>query len=166
VNALSIEVDVADHNLLDAAAERVENELGPIDVWVNNAMVTIFAPVHKIEPEEFHRVTAVTYLGQVHGTMAALKRMRRRNRGTIVQVGSALSYRAVPLQIGLLRRKIRGARLHGFAANGACARGKPDQAHDGAVAGGQHASVRLGAQPNAEETEAIASDLPARSDHA
>jgi NAD(P)-dependent dehydrogenase (short-subunit alcohol dehydrogenase family) len=98
VNALSIEVDVADHNLLDAAAQRVENELGPVDVWVNNAMVTIFAPVHKIEPEEFHRVTAVTYLGQVHGTMAALKRMRRRNRGTIVQVGSALSYRAIPLQ--------------------------------------------------------------------
>jgi len=98
VSALPITVDVADHNLVDAAADRVENELGPIDVWVNNAMVTIFAPVHEVEPEEFHRVTMVTYLGQVHGTMAALKRMRRRNRGTIVQVGSALSYRAIPLQ--------------------------------------------------------------------
>jgi NAD(P)-dependent dehydrogenase (short-subunit alcohol dehydrogenase family) len=98
VNALPIAVDVADHNLLDAAAERVENEVGPIDIWVNNAMVTIFAPVHEIEPEEFYRVTAVTYLGQVHGTMAALKRMRPRNHGTIVQVGSALSYRAIPLQ--------------------------------------------------------------------
>jgi NAD(P)-dependent dehydrogenase (short-subunit alcohol dehydrogenase family) len=96
--ALPIALDVSDHNLVDEAAERVEDELGPIDVWINNAMVTIFAPVHEIEPEEFHRVTAVTYLGQVHGTMAALKRMRRRNRGTIVQVGSALSYRAIPLQ--------------------------------------------------------------------
>ena len=98
VSALPIAVDVADHNLVDAAAERVENELGPIDVWVNNAMVTIFAPVHEIEPEEFHRVTMVTYLGQVHGTMAALRRMRRRHRGPIVQVGSALSYRPIPLQ--------------------------------------------------------------------
>jgi NAD(P)-dependent dehydrogenase (short-subunit alcohol dehydrogenase family) len=98
VSALPIAVDVADHNLVDAAAEHVENELGPIDVWINNAMVTIFAPVHEVEPEEFHRVTMVTYLGQVHGTMAALRRMRRRNRGTIIQVGSALSYRAIPLQ--------------------------------------------------------------------
>ena len=98
VSALPIPVDVVDHDLVDAAAERAENELGPIDVWVNNAMVTVFAPVHEVEPEEFHRVTMVTYLGQVHGTMAALKRMRRRNRGTIVQVGSALSYRAIPLQ--------------------------------------------------------------------
>ncbi|HEY7296569.1 MAG TPA: SDR family oxidoreductase [Xanthobacteraceae bacterium] len=98
VNALPITLDVADHSLVEDAAERVEDELGPIDIWVNNAMVTIFAPVNEIEPEEFQRVTAVTYLGQVHGTMAALKRMRRRNRGTIVQVGSALSYRAIPLQ--------------------------------------------------------------------
>jgi short-subunit dehydrogenase len=98
VNALPITVDVADYNAVDAAAARVQNELGPIEVWVNNAMATVFAPVHDIAPEEFHRITAVTYLGQVHGTMAALERMRRRNRGTIVQVGSALSYRAIPLQ--------------------------------------------------------------------
>ncbi len=98
VKAVPIVVDVADATAIDAAAEQVEFELGPIDVWVNDAMVTIFAPVHAIEPEEFRRVTEVTYLGQVHGTLAALKRMRRRNRGTIIQIGSALSYRAIPLQ--------------------------------------------------------------------
>jgi NAD(P)-dependent dehydrogenase (short-subunit alcohol dehydrogenase family) len=96
--ALPIVVDVSDAAAVDAAAEQVEQEIGPIDVWVNDAMVTVFAPVHAIEPDEFRRVTEVSYLGQVHGTLAALKRMRPRNRGTIVQVGSALSYRAVPLQ--------------------------------------------------------------------
>jgi NAD(P)-dependent dehydrogenase (short-subunit alcohol dehydrogenase family) len=95
---LAIPVDVADAAALDAAAERVETELGPIDVWINNAMATIFAPVCAIRSDEFRRVTEVTYLGQVHGTLAALRRMRRRNQGTIVQVGSALSYRAIPLQ--------------------------------------------------------------------
>jgi len=98
VEVLAIPVDVADAAALDAAAERVETELGPIDVWVNNAMATIFAPVCAIRSDEFRRVTEVTYLGQVHGTLAALRRMRRRNQGTIVQVGSALSYRAIPLQ--------------------------------------------------------------------
>jgi NAD(P)-dependent dehydrogenase (short-subunit alcohol dehydrogenase family) len=98
VAALPIAVDVAEADAVDAAAERVERELGAIDVWVNDAMVTIFAPVREIEPAEFKRVTEVTYLGQVYGTMAALKRMRLRNRGTIVQIGSALSYRAIPLQ--------------------------------------------------------------------
>jgi NAD(P)-dependent dehydrogenase (short-subunit alcohol dehydrogenase family) len=96
--ALPVCVDVANFEEVEEAAERVEAELGPIDVWVNNAMVTIFAPVHAIAADEFRRVTEVTYLGQVHGTLAALKRMRKRNRGTIVQVGSALSYRAIPLQ--------------------------------------------------------------------
>jgi short-subunit dehydrogenase len=98
VEALAIPVDVADADALDAAAAHVETALGPIDVWVNNAMATIFAPVHAIRSDEFRRVTEVTYLGQVHGTLAALRRMRRRNQGTIVQVGSALSYRAIPLQ--------------------------------------------------------------------
>jgi len=98
VQALAVPVDVADADALDAAAARVESVLGPIDVWVNNAMATIFAPVHATRSDEFRRVTEVTYLGQVHGTLAALRRMRRRNRGTIVQVGSALSYRAIPLQ--------------------------------------------------------------------
>ncbi|OJU25013.1 MAG: short-chain dehydrogenase [Nitrobacter sp. 62-13] len=96
--ALVLALDVADASAVFAAADQVISEWGHIDVWVNDAMVTIFAPVKEIQPDEFRRVTEVTYLGQVHGTMAALKHMRPRNRGTIVQVGSALSYRAIPLQ--------------------------------------------------------------------
>jgi NAD(P)-dependent dehydrogenase (short-subunit alcohol dehydrogenase family) len=96
--AIAIPTDVADAEAVDAAADRVERELGPIDVWVNVAMATVFAPVHKLTAEEFRRGTEVTYLGQVHGTMAALRFMRPRNRGSIVSVGSALAYRAVPLQ--------------------------------------------------------------------
>lgn len=96
--ALVIPADVADANAIDQAAEQVEHELGPMDVWVNDAMTTIFAPVEKITPEEFKRTTEVTYLGFVYGTMAALKRMKPRDRGTIVQVGSALAYRSIPLQ--------------------------------------------------------------------
>jgi NAD(P)-dependent dehydrogenase (short-subunit alcohol dehydrogenase family) len=96
--ALPIPVDVSDADAVEAAAERIEQELGPIDIWINDAMATIFAPVHLISAAEFRRATEVTYLGTVHGTMAALRRMRPRNRGTIVQVGSALAYRAIPLQ--------------------------------------------------------------------
>jgi short-subunit dehydrogenase len=98
VRVLPIPTDVADGPAVEAAADRVEAELGPIDVWVNVAMATVFAPVHQLTAEEFRRGTAVTYLGQVHGTMAALKHMRPRNRGSIVCVGSALAYRSVPLQ--------------------------------------------------------------------
>jgi short-subunit dehydrogenase len=98
VRALPLPTDVADADQVDAAAARVERELGPIDVWVNVAMATVFAPVHLLTAAEFQRGTAVTYLGQVHGTMAALKYMRPRNRGSIVSVGSALAYRSVPLQ--------------------------------------------------------------------
>ncbi len=96
--ALILPADVADAQQVEQAAERVERELGPIEIWVNNAMTTIFAPFLEITPEEFKRATEVTYLGQVYGTMAALKRMHARNRGTIVQVGSALAYRSIPLQ--------------------------------------------------------------------
>jgi NAD(P)-dependent dehydrogenase (short-subunit alcohol dehydrogenase family) len=96
--ALVLPADVADPDAVEAAASAAENELGPIDIWINVAMTTIFAPLHEITPDEFRRATEVTYLGFVYGTMAALKRMRPRNRGAIVQVGSALSYRAVPLQ--------------------------------------------------------------------
>jgi short-subunit dehydrogenase len=98
VRALAIPTDVADAEAVEKAATRTEEELGPIDVWVNVAMVTVFAPVSKLTAQEFERGTRVTYLGQVHGTMAALSRMRSRNRGTIVNVGSALGYRSVPLQ--------------------------------------------------------------------
>lgn len=96
--ALELPLDVADAAAVERAAETVEERLGPIDVWINNAMVTILAPVHRISPEDFRRATEVTYLGAVHGTMSALARMRPRDRGTIVQVGSALAYRAIPLQ--------------------------------------------------------------------
>lgn len=96
--ALTITVDVADPDAVEAAADRVEREWGPIDVWVNNAMNSVFSPFKKITPQEFRRVTEVTYLGQVYGTMAALKRMQPRNRGSIVFVGSALAYRGIPLQ--------------------------------------------------------------------
>jgi short-subunit dehydrogenase len=98
VRALPIPTDVADAEAVEAAATRVEQELGPIDVWVNVAMATVFSPVSRLTPAELHRGTAVTYFGQVHGMMAALKRMTPRNRGSIVNVGSALAYRSVPLQ--------------------------------------------------------------------
>jgi NAD(P)-dependent dehydrogenase (short-subunit alcohol dehydrogenase family) len=98
--ALVVPADVADESQVEAAAERTESELGPIDVWVNNAMTTVFAPFMEIEPEEFRRVTEVTYLGAVWGTRAALRRMRPRDRGSIVFVGSALAYRGIPLQSG------------------------------------------------------------------
>ncbi|OHV80923.1 SDR family oxidoreductase [Ensifer sp. LCM 4579] len=108
--ALAVPIDVADPDAVFAAAEEVEERLGPIDVWVNNAMATVFAPVADATPEEFRRVTEVTYLGYVYGTMAALRKMRRRNRGTIVQVGSALAYRGIPLQAAYCGAKhaIRG----------------------------------------------------------
>jgi len=96
--ALILQTDVADANAVEAAADRVERELGPIDIWVNNAMVSVFSPVSELLPSEIKRVTEVTYLGVVYGTLAALKRMRPRNRGSIVQVGSALAYRGIPLQ--------------------------------------------------------------------
>jgi NAD(P)-dependent dehydrogenase (short-subunit alcohol dehydrogenase family) len=96
--ALAPPADIANMEEVEAAAEAVEAALGPIDVWVNNAMVTVFSPFHSISAEEYQRVTEVTYLGTVYGTMNALKRMLPRNRGTIVQVGSALAYRGIPLQ--------------------------------------------------------------------
>lgn len=96
--ALVLPTDVADFDQVDGAASAVEDAFGPIDVWVNNAMTTVFSPFVKIRPQEFKRVTEVTYLGYVHGTLAALRRMLPRDRGTIVQVGSALAFRGIPLQ--------------------------------------------------------------------
>ena len=96
--AMVVPLDVADANAVFAAADAIAAERGGIDIWINDAMVTVFSPVWQITPEEFRRVTEVTYLGFVHGTMAALRHMRPRNRGTIVQVGSALAYRGILLQ--------------------------------------------------------------------
>ncbi len=120
---LALEVDVADPAQVDAAAERIERELGPIEVWVNNAMVTMLAPAETISPAEYRRVTEVTYLGTVHGTLAALRHMRPRNRGSIVQVGSALAYRAIPLQAAYCAAK--------FAVRGFTDALRVELAHDG-----------------------------------
>jgi short-subunit dehydrogenase len=107
---LVVPTDVAHADQVEAAAERIEAELGPIDIWINAAMVSVFSPLKEMTFEEFHRTTEVTYLGTVYGTMAALKRMLPRNTGTIVQVGSALAYRSIPLQAAYCGAKhaIRG----------------------------------------------------------
>jgi NAD(P)-dependent dehydrogenase (short-subunit alcohol dehydrogenase family) len=96
--AAIVAADVADADAVDAAAADVERTLGPIDVWINNAMVSVFSPVRELTPDDVRRVTEVTYLGVVYGTLSALKRMLPRDRGVIVQVGSALAYRGIPLQ--------------------------------------------------------------------
>jgi NADP-dependent 3-hydroxy acid dehydrogenase YdfG len=106
--ALAVPTDVSDANAVEAAAARVEAELGPIDVWVNNAMVSVLGPVLSLGADEFRRVTEVTYLGVVHGTLSALRRMSARDRGTIVQVGSALAYRSIPLQAPYCAAKAAG----------------------------------------------------------
>ncbi len=95
---LPIPTDVSDAEAVEAAAARVEAELGPIDIWVNNAMVSVFSPASEMTAADYKRVTEVLYLGFVHGTLSSLRRMLARDRGTIIQVGSALAYRAIPLQ--------------------------------------------------------------------
>jgi len=97
-SAVAVPTDVADGAAIERAANIIEEQLGPIDIWVNNAMTSVFSPVKEMKPDEYKRVTDVTYLGVVYGTMVALKRMLPRNRGMIVQVGSALVYRSIPLQ--------------------------------------------------------------------
>src|SRR3954447_3164987 len=96
--AAFVAADVADAGAVEHASQEIERQLGPIDVWVNNAMTSVFSPVKEMTADEFKRVTEVTYLGVVNGTLTALKRMLPRNRGSIVQVGSALAYRGIPLQ--------------------------------------------------------------------
>jgi NADP-dependent 3-hydroxy acid dehydrogenase YdfG len=109
--------DVADHDAVEGAAERIEAELGPIDVWTNVAFSNVFAEFTELTPHEYTRITHVTYLGFVWGTMAALKRMLPRNRGTIVQVGSALAYRSIPLQAAYCGAK---AAIRGFTDSIRC----------------------------------------------
>jgi NAD(P)-dependent dehydrogenase (short-subunit alcohol dehydrogenase family) len=108
--AMTVAADVADAPAVFEAAGKIVKELGPLDIWVNNAMLTVFSPVAEMTPQEVARVTDVTYLGYVHGTMAALRHMRPRNHGTIIQVGSALAYRGIPLQAAYCGAKhaIRG----------------------------------------------------------
>lgn len=109
--ALVLPTDVAHPEEVEAAAQKVEQAFGPIDIWVNDAMTSVFSPLKEMTPEEFRRVTEVTYLGTVYGTMAALKRMLPRDRGTIVQVGSALGHRSIPLQAAYCGAK---AAIRGF----------------------------------------------------
>ena len=109
--AIALPTDVSDFSQVEEAAERVERELGPIDVWVNDAMATTFGRVWELDPSELRRATEVTYLGGVHGSMAALARMRPRDAGVIVNVGSALAYRAIPLQSAYCASKFA---LRGF----------------------------------------------------
>src|SRR5450432_1471231 len=97
-HAVAISVDVSNDVAVERAADVVEEEFGPIDIWINNAMVSVFCPVKEMEAADYKRVTEVLYLGFVHGTLAALRRMLPRDRGTIVQIGSALAYRSIPLQ--------------------------------------------------------------------
>jgi NAD(P)-dependent dehydrogenase (short-subunit alcohol dehydrogenase family) len=121
--ALPLPLDVADAHAVDDAAAQLERRFGPLDAWINSAMVTVYAPVQLMQPEEFARVTQVTYLGTVHGTLAALKRMRPRNWGRIVQVGSALAYRAIPLQSAYCAAK--------FAVRGFTDAVRTELIHDG-----------------------------------
>jgi short-subunit dehydrogenase len=115
--AVAIPIDIADATAVEKAAVAIEEQLGPIDIWVNNAMTSVFSPVKEMKPDEYKRVTEVTYLGVVYGTMAALKRMLPRNRGMIVQVGSALVYRSIPLQSAYCAAKHAVA---GFTASLRC----------------------------------------------
>jgi NAD(P)-dependent dehydrogenase (short-subunit alcohol dehydrogenase family) len=116
-DALVLPTDVAHADQIEAAAEQVETRFGPIDVWVNNAMTSVFSPVKEMTAGEFERVTGVTYLGVVYGTLAALKRMLPRDRGTIVQVGSALAKRSIPLQAAYCAAKHA---IEGFTSSLRC----------------------------------------------
>ncbi|HEY6071524.1 MAG TPA: SDR family oxidoreductase [Chthoniobacterales bacterium] len=115
--ALTLPLDVADAVAVEKAAAKIEEEFGPIDVWINNAMASVFSPIKEMAAEEFKRVTEVTYLGYVYGTLAALKRMLPRNRGIIIQVGSALAYRGIPLQSAYCAAKHA---IHGFVDSLRC----------------------------------------------
>jgi short-subunit dehydrogenase len=123
--ALTVPTDVADAGAVEAAAARAEESFGAIDVWVNSAMVTVYSPVAEITAEEVRRVTEVTYLGQVYGTLSALRRMRARNRGTIVNVSSALAYHGLPLQAAYCGAK--------FAARGFTESLRSELLHDGSA---------------------------------
>ncbi len=145
--AISVVTDVAYPDQVEAAASRIEEAFGPIDIWINNAMVTVFSPIKELEPEEIRRVTEVTYLGAVHGTLSALRRMLPRNQGTIVQVGSALAYRSIPLQSAYCAAKHAVLGLYRVAPHRAASRQEQSSRHDGAVAGIEHAAVRVGQEP-------------------
>ena len=157
----TVAADVADAAQVEAAAAMLEAELGPPDVWVNNAMTSAFAPAWEITAEEYRRMAEVIYLGYVHGTLAALARMRPRDRGTIVQVGSALAYRGIRCR-PLLRRQARHPGLRRLAPRRPAPRRQPRPGEHGASAGSQHHPVHLGADPAASPPPAGPAHLPAR----
>jgi NAD(P)-dependent dehydrogenase (short-subunit alcohol dehydrogenase family) len=147
--ALEISTDVADFQAVDAAAAMAETSFGPIDVWVNVAFTSVFAPFWEIKADEFRRVTEVSYLGFVHGTMAALARMRPRNQGTIVQVGSALGYRSIPLQSAYCGAKHA---INGFTSSLRC-----ELLHEGS---GVHVTVAQMPAVNTPQFSWVRSRLP------
>lgn len=158
--ALVLPLDVGDANALEKAAASVEQEFGPIDIWVNNAMASVFSPVKEMQAEEYKRVTEVTYLGLVYGTLAALKRMLPRDRGIIVQVGSALVYRSIPLQSAYCAAKHA---IAGFTDSLRCEllhEKKQSSGHDGPDARFEHAPIWMGQKPPEAQGAACPADLP------
>jgi NAD(P)-dependent dehydrogenase (short-subunit alcohol dehydrogenase family) len=149
--AIVVPTDVGDPAQVEAATDRVEEALGPIDVWVNNAMASVFSPVKEMTAEEYQRVTEVTYLGAVYGTLAALRRMLPRNRGSIIQVGSALAYRGIPLQSAYCGAKHA---LQGFCDSLRC-----ELLHDGSAV--RLTMVQLPAM-NTPQFDWVKSRLPRR----
>jgi NAD(P)-dependent dehydrogenase (short-subunit alcohol dehydrogenase family) len=150
-HALVVPADVADADAVEAAADAVEAAFGPITGWINNAMVSVFSPVREMTAAEYRRVTEVTYLGYVHGTLAALRRMCPRDRGVIVQVGSALAYRGIPLQSAYCASKHA---IQGFTESLRC-----ELLHDGSAV--RVAMVDLPAM-NTPQFEWVRSRLPGR----
>lgn len=160
--ALVFPVDIRNADRVEAAAAQIECDLGEIDIWINNAMASVFSPVKEMTPEEFRRVTEVTYLGCVYGTLAALKRMLPRNRGVIVQIGSPLAYRGIPLQAAYCAAKhaIQGLR---FVAMRVTPRQEQCTPDNGAVARAKHAATRVGKKPSPTQGATGAAYLSARS---
>ncbi len=155
-----IATDVADSAAIFAAAQQVEEKVGPIDTWINVAFTSVFAPFDQIQPDEFKRVTEVSYLGYVYATMAALSHMKPRDRRTIVQVGSALAYRGIPLQTAYCGAKHAIQRFN-EALRCAAARQERRAHHDGANAGSQHPPIFVGAIPPAGPGATRPAYLPA-----
>ena len=162
VRAVPIATDVSHFAEVDGAATLIENELGPIDVWVNDAMTTVFAPSWEMSPDDFQRAVEVTFLGQVWGTTAALARMRPRNRGNIVNVGSALAYIGIPLQSAYCSSKFRVPGLLRIRSSRATPREKQREVEHGPPSGGQHATVQLVCDDPGPPPSASSAHLSAR----
>ena len=155
-------LDVADHDAVDAAATRIESELGPIAVWVNDAMTTVFSPFSEIEPADFTRALEVTFLGQVWGTRAALARMRERERGHDRQRRVRTRLHRHPAPVALLRVEVRVPWVLRVGARGVDPRGQQHPPVHGSPPGGEHPAIRLGQDQHGEAGDARPPDLPTR----